>query len=85
MKGYFSLGSHPLQCPQVGEDPFTALAEARKERVKKNRKQQLENVKESVKKGGGLPTTLKLSASLPGSSDRGDNKRKRKELKSEVG
>ena len=51
--------------------------------MKKNRKQQLDNAKDAVRKGNSLPTTLKLAATLPSGDDRGD-KRKRKELKSEV-
>ncbi|GAX73925.1 hypothetical protein CEUSTIGMA_g1375.t1 [Chlamydomonas eustigma] len=68
---------------KVGEDPFTALAAARKERVARNKKQHAGNVKEALKKGGSLPATLKLSAALPEGDKRGE-KKKRKELKAEI-
>jgi hypothetical protein len=70
---------------QEGSDPFTELAQKKKERVQKNRKQHLENAKEAVKSGGlgALPSTLKLSAALP-QKGQGGEKRKRKELKDEV-
>ena len=51
--------------------------------MKKNKKQQLENAKNAVKGGNVLPTTLKLAATLPSGDNRGE-KRKRKELKTEV-
>jgi hypothetical protein len=50
---------------QPGEDPFAALEAAKKERVGKNRRAQLENAK-AADKAGALPATLKLAAALPG-------------------
>jgi regulator of ribosome biosynthesis len=49
------------------EDPFTRKLKEKKERVKKNEKQRLGNLKNAVKEGGAaaLPATLKLAASLP--------------------
>ncbi|KAG1655123.1 hypothetical protein FOA52_012541 [Chlamydomonas sp. UWO 241] len=69
-----------------GEDPFARLTRERKERVNKNKKQQLDNVKEAVKVGAYLPTTVKLASSLSengrtgGPTERG----KRKHMKDEI-
>ena len=53
---------------QVGEDPFAALKQEKRERVKAQRQRQVANVKASSKDRGGpvaLPPTLKLAAALP--------------------
>ncbi len=73
-------------CPmsQVGEDPFTKQRQEKKERVKKQEKQQLANLKAAAKAGGAgaLPPTLRLAAALP---EHGKGRpAKRKELKGEV-
>lgn len=49
------------------EDPFTKNAKDKRERVKKQKGRQLENLKNAVKEGGtgALPATLRLSATLP--------------------
>lgn len=49
------------------EDPFTRMAREKKDRVKKQERQQVQNLKASVKAGGAgaLPPTLRLAASLP--------------------
>ena len=55
-------------CAQVGEDPFAALKQEKRERVKAQRQRQVANVKASSKDRGGpvvLPPTLKLAAALP--------------------
>jgi hypothetical protein len=69
---------------QPGEDPFTKQRQDKKERVKKQQKQQLANVKAAVKAGGmaALPPTLRLAAALP---EHGKGRpAKRKELHDEV-
>ncbi len=69
---------------QVGEDPFSRLAEEKRDRVRKNAKQQLGNLKDTAKAGGNaaLPATLKLATNLP---EKGKGKaQKRKELKDDV-
>ena len=66
------------------EDPFTRKLKEKKERVKKNEKQRLGNLKTAVKEGGNaaLPATLKLAASLP---EHGRGKpSKRKEMLGEL-
>ena len=55
-------------CVQVGEDPFTALRQETRKRVKAQRQRQVANVRASSKDKGGpvaLPPTLKLAAALP--------------------
>lgn len=49
------------------EDPFSRKLKEKKERVSKNKKQQLNNLKNADKVGGkgALPATLRLAASLP--------------------
>lgn len=49
------------------EDPFSRKLKEKKERVDKNKKQQLANLKHADKVGGkgALPATLRLAASLP--------------------
>ncbi len=83
---------HSTLHAQPGEDPFAALEAGRKERVKKNKKAQLENAKEAARSGA-LPATLKLAATLAshgsGSNSKAAGPRavpkgKRKELKDEV-
>lgn len=77
--------STPLvPAPQPGEDPFAAMQKAKKERVKKNRAQQLENAQNVLKEGGSLPTTLRLAAQLGPRDSQGEKGRKRKHLKDEV-
>ena len=52
----------------MGEDPFAALKQEKRERVKAQRQRQVANVKASSKDKGGpvvLPPTLKLAAALP--------------------
>lgn len=69
---------------QPGEDPFTKQRNEKKERVKKQEKQQLANLKAAAKAGGAaaLPATLRLAAALP---EHGKGRpAKRKELKGEV-
>jgi regulator of ribosome biosynthesis len=69
---------------QVGEDPFTKQRQDKRERVKKQAKQQLGNLKAAVKTGGAgaLPPTLRLAAALP---EHGKGRPvKRKELSGEV-
>jgi regulator of ribosome biosynthesis len=66
------------------EDPFSRKLKEKKERVKKNEKQRLGNLKNAVKEGGkgALPATLKLAASLP---EHGRGKpSKRKEMLGEL-
>ena len=58
------------ECPhlQVGEDPFTALRQEKRERVKAQRQRQVANIKGSSKSADvseRLPPTLKLAAGLP--------------------
>eukprot|EP00798_Chlamydomonas_sp_ICE-L_P006876 gene6876-30850_t len=74
----------------LGEDPFTNMEAARKQSVKRNKKQQLENVKAAYGAGGkgAIAPTLKLASTLP---EKGSNipltggvKRKRKLLKDEI-
>ncbi|KAL4446233.1 hypothetical protein ABPG77_003040 [Micractinium sp. CCAP 211/92] len=68
----------------VGEDPFTKQRQEKKERVKKQEKQQLANLKAAAKAGGAgaLPPTLRLAAALP---EHGKGRpAKRKELKGEL-
>ncbi len=52
---------------QVGSDPFTEMRQAKRERLKKNEKQQMGNLKVAMKQSGprALPGTVKLAASLP--------------------
>lgn len=84
----FRLSRHPSTStlpPQLGEDPFTKQRQAKKERVKKQTKQQLGNLKAAAKAGGAgaLPPTLRLAAALP---EHGKGRPvKRKELHGEVG
>lgn len=69
---------------QPGEDPFSTMRKEKKERVKKQQKQQLNNVKASIKSHGAgvLPPTVKLAASLP---EHGKGKPiKRKEMHGEL-
>lgn len=69
---------------QPGEDPFTQLRQEKRDRLKKQNKQQLANVKQAVKTSGAaaVPTTLRLAAALP---EKGKGKpAKRKELRDEV-
>ncbi|KAG0592819.1 hypothetical protein KC19_1G283400 [Ceratodon purpureus] len=49
---------------EPGEDPFAKLKESKKERVAKQEKNQLENLKRAAKQGGkgALPSTLQLAA-----------------------
>lgn len=49
---------------EPGEDPFLKLRESKKERVAKQDKNQLENLKRAAKQGGkgALPSTLQLAA-----------------------
>lgn len=52
----------------MGGDPFTALKQEKRERVKAQRQRQVANVKASSRDKGGpvvLPPTLKLAAALP--------------------
>lgn len=66
------------------EDPFTKNAKEKRERVKKQKGRQLDNLKNAVKEGGkgALPATLRLAASLP---EHGHGKpTKRKEMLSEL-
>lgn len=72
-------------CSQPGEDPFTRMEKEKKERVRNNKKQQAENLKEAVAKGGtaALPPTLKLAAVLT-SQGQGNKPTKRKEFKNDV-
>lgn len=68
---------------QVGDDPFTVLESEKRERVKANKKRQVDNVKTMAKAGHALPPTLKLASVLPEhGSGRGQ---KRKQLQTEVG
>lgn len=69
---------------QVGDDPFSAGIREKKERVAKQDKRRLANLKATAKAGGtsSLPPTLKLAASLP---QHGKGRPvKRKELKDDV-
>lgn len=69
---------------QVGEDPFTKQRQEKNERIKKQAKQQLTNLKAAAKAGGtaALPPTLRLAATLP---EHGKGRPvKRKELHGEV-
>lgn len=69
---------------QPGEDPFTKQRQEKKERIRKQEKQQLANLKAAAKAGGSgaLPSTLRLAAALP---EHGKGRpTKRKELKGEV-
>ena len=52
---------------QQGEDPFTKQRQEKRERVRKQEKQQLSNLKAAAKAGGvgALPPTLRLAAALP--------------------
>lgn len=66
------------------EDPFTRQRAEKRERVKKQEKQQLANLKAAAKAGGSaaLPPTLRLAAALP---EHGKGRpAKRKELKDEL-
>jgi regulator of ribosome biosynthesis len=61
---YIEAGAHE----ETGvEDPFTLLAREKKERVKRQDKRQVANLKNAVKAGGAgaLPPTLRLAAALP--------------------
>ncbi|CAD7701328.1 unnamed protein product [Ostreobium quekettii] len=49
---------------EVGEDPFTKMDEAKKERVRKQEKRMVANIK-SAAKAGYVPNSVKLSAKLP--------------------
>jgi hypothetical protein len=53
--------------PQQGEDPFTKQRQEKRERVRKQEKAQLNNLKAAAKAGGvgALPPTLRLAAALP--------------------
>lgn len=67
-----------------GEDPFSKLRKDKKERVNRQQKQQLTNLKGAVKAHGKgvLPPTLKLAAALP---EHGRGKpEKRKEMEPEL-
>ncbi len=69
---------------QVGDDPFTAGMHEKKERIAKQEKRRLANLKAAAKAAGteALPPTLKLAASLP---QHGKGRPvKRKELKYDV-
>lgn len=66
---------------QVGEDPFTQLKKEKKDRVKKNQKQQLENLKVTAKGGGQLPASLRLAAQLP---EHGRGPPEKKRIKDDV-
>jgi hypothetical protein len=50
-----------------GFDPFSEMDKAKKERVRKNNRQQADNIKADLKAGNkqALPLTLRLAASLP--------------------
>ncbi|GAB4814848.1 hypothetical protein N2152v2_001894 [Parachlorella kessleri] len=50
---------------EAGDDPFTKQRQERKDRVKKQAKQQLSNLKAATKAGATLPPTLRLAAALP--------------------
>ena len=52
-----------LSCTEPGEDPFLKLRESKKERVSKQEKNQLENLKRAAKQGGkgALPRFVFLS------------------------
>jgi hypothetical protein len=91
---FFCAPDQPLTtaclCPllllllQRGEDPFTQLRQEKKERLKKQNKQQLANVKQAIKTSGAaaVPATLRLAATLP---EKGRAKpTKRRELRDEV-
>ena len=67
-----------------GEDPFTKAKKEKKERVAKNQKQQVENLKRSVKAGGkgALPAGLQLVSDLSGPSK--ERSTRRRHLKDEV-
>ncbi|GFR50857.1 hypothetical protein Agub_g13140, partial [Astrephomene gubernaculifera] len=72
-----------------GEDPFAALAAEKRERVKTNRASQLANLKQAAKKGGALPASLRLAATLPGEGGKKvgkgvDKSLRRKELKEDI-
>ena len=69
---------------EPGEDPFTQQRAAKRERVAKQDKRQLANLKAGAKAGGkgALPPTLRLAAALP-EHGRGPPV-KRRELKGEV-
>ncbi len=67
----------------MGEDPFSEMAKAKKERVKKQNRQQAENLKTNLKSGHALPVTLKLAATLP-ENGKGAPPTKRKELKDDI-
>ncbi|MEW5297562.1 MAG: hypothetical protein WDW36_000766 [Sanguina aurantia] len=73
---------------KVGDDPFLALKNERKERVKQQGKRQLGNVKDAMKSGGvsALPVTLRLAATLPTDGESAGSGRglKRKGLKDEI-
>ena len=63
---------------QVGSDPFTEMRQAKRERLKKNEKQQMGNLKVAMKQSGprALPGTVKLAASLPQHGNGRPSKRK---------
>eukprot|EP00983_Pelagomonas_calceolata_P042537 1138535-Pelagomonas_calceolata.AAC.1 len=73
------------------EDPFSKLAESKKQRVATNKKSQLQNAKLADKEGQ-LPATLKLAQGLGAGSGSNSKaagpralpKNKRRELKEEV-